>query len=232
MTNELYADSEAAKRNVGKSTSTIYGLHSLGLFGRDVDIATAPHQMLGDYTVGDVAYADINNDNIIDDKDEIALGQSYPLVFGGIDVDLKYRGFGLYILGTYELGASTLLSSTYFQNVGINGYSVKALDRYHPDNNPGGTLPRLTTTTGTNSYRASDFWLAKDNWFRLKNVEFSYTLQNKTGKGFCKASKFFVRGTNLFVISGIKDVDPEAPAAGITNYPVSRAVTAGATISF
>jgi len=232
MTNELYAESEAAKRNVGKPTSTIFGLHSIGLFGKDVDRATAPRQMFGEYTDGDLAYADTNKDGVIDDKDEIAMGQTYPLVFGGIDVDLKYKGFGLYILGTYEFGAVTELNNTYYQNIATNGYSVKALERYHAVNNPNGTLPRLTTTTGSNSYRSSDFWVANDNWFRLKNVEFSYTLQNKTGKGFCKTAKFFVRGTNLCVISAIKDLDPEVINAGVTNYPLSRAVTAGATISF
>ena len=58
-------------------------------------------------------------------------------------------------------------------------------------------------------------------FFRLKNVELSYTLNNNSKKGIGKNYKFFVRGANLFVLSGIKELDPEQMLAGISNYPVS-----------
>ena len=230
--NEVVAAAESYRANVGKPTSTIFGLHSLGIFGKDVNLASAPRQMFGYYTVGDLAYEDKNKDTIVDDRDETAIGQAYPLAVIGVDFDLHYKGFGLYVLGTAEMGASTLLNNTYYQNTGSNGYSVQALNRYHPVNNPTGTLPRLTTTSGSNSYRATDFWLAKDDWFRLKNVEFSYMLENRSGKGFCKTCKFFLRSTNLFVLSGIKELDPEVLNAGVTNYPVYRTFTGGVTVAF
>ena len=230
--NEVVAASESYQSKVGKPTSAIFGMRSVGLFGKDVNLASAPRQMFGYYTVGDLAYEDVNKDSIVDDRDAVMIGQDYPLAVIGADLDLHYKGLGLYVLGTAELGASTLLDNTYYQNTGSNGYSVQALDRYHPVNNPSGTLPRLTTTSGSNSYRASDFWLAKNDWFRLKNVELSYTLENRSGKGFCKTCKFFLRGTNLLVLSGIKDLDPEALNAGVTNYPVYRTFTGGVTVAF
>ena len=49
-----------------------------------------------------------------------------------MNVNLNYKGFGLYILGTAEFGSSVVLDNTYFWNTGTNSYSVKALDRYHP----------------------------------------------------------------------------------------------------
>ncbi len=230
--NEVLAESESYQRTVGKPTSAIFGMHSIGLFGKDVDIASAPRQLFGYYTVGDLAYEDKNKDSVVDDRDAVMIGQAYPLAVIGADLDLHYKGFGLYVLGTAEMGASTLLDNTYYQNTGSDGYSVKALDRYHPLNNPSGTLPRLSTTTGSNSYRAADFWLAKSDWFRLKNVELSYMLENRSGKGFCKTCKFFLRGTNLFVLSGITELDPESLNAGVTNYPVYRAFTGGVTVAF
>ena len=49
---------------------------------------------------------------------------------------------------------------------------------------------------------------------------------------FCKTCKFLLRGTNLLVLSGIKDLDPEALNAGVTNYPVYRTFTGGVTVAF
>lgn len=229
--NEL-SNIEGYRKTVGKPTSAIFGLESLGLFGRDVDLENHPKQMFGSYTTGDVAYKDLNRDGVVDDKDETQIGQTFPIGVLGINLDLNYKGFGLYILGTAELGASVVLNNNYYWNTGTNSYSVKALDRWHPENNPEGTLPRLTTTSGTNSYRTSDFWVSKADWFRLKNVELSYTFDNRNSMKVFKTLKVFARGTNLLVFSPIKDLDPEVPNAGLVNYPVCRTITGGITIGF
>ncbi len=223
---------EEYRKTVGRPTSAIFGQISEGLFGRDVDLEGHPRQAFGYYTTGDIAYKDLNNDSVIDDRDETMIGQSFPVTTWGIDVDLQYKGFGLYVLGTAETGASALLSNAYYWNNGADSYSVKALDRWHPVNNPDGTLPRLTTTTGSNSYRNSDFWIEDASFFRLKNVELSYTFNNYKAKGVMKQIKVFLRGTNLCVISKIKDLDPERLDAGITNYPVYRTFTGGLSFTF
>lgn len=223
---------EEYRKQVGKSTSTIFGLQSEGLFGRDVALDGHPAQMFGAYGIGDIAYRDLNGDGVVDDRDKTDIGQTFPLTTWGINIDLKYKGFGLYILGTAETGLQKLLTNSYYWNKGEDSYSVAALDRFHPTNNPGGKYPRLTTTEGANSYRDSDFWIEDAGFFRLKNVELSYTLTNKKATGFCKQCKFFVRGTNLFVLSKIKDLDPECLDAGLTNYPVYRTFTGGVSITF
>lgn len=223
---------EEYRKSVGRPTSAIFGQVTEGLFGRDVALEGHPAQMFGPYGVGDIAYRDLNGDQVVDDRDQTMLGQSFPLTVWGVNIDLRYKGFGLYVLGTAETGVQKLLTNNYYWNKGEDAYSVTARDRYHPTNNPDGKYPRLTTTAGTNSYRNSDFWLEDAGFFRLKNVELSYTLTNRKPTGFCKQCKFFVRGTNLFVLSKIKDLDPECLDAGLTNYPVYRTFTGGVSITF
>ncbi|MCF0176164.1 MAG: SusC/RagA family TonB-linked outer membrane protein, partial [Bacteroidales bacterium] len=102
---------------------------------------------------------------------------------------------------------------------------------YHPKNNPDGWYPALTTTTGANNFVKSTYWLENTSFFRLKNVEFSYTLPVAKGALMVvKSVKFFARGTNLFVLSAEKDLDPETMNAGVTTYPLYRTVTAGFSI--
>ena len=222
------------RQEEGKSTNVIMGYESLGLFGKDVtDIDGHANQsgLGGSYGVGDIAYKDQNNDGVIDDLDKIDLGVNAPTTQLGITVDLKYKGFGLYMLGTSSLGVTKNLTNTYYQNFGTSKYSVLANDRYHAVNNPDGTQPSLTTTDGANNTVNSDFWTQSGNFFRLKNVELSYTLDLKSNE-VIKNSKFFVRGNNLFVLSKIDDLDPEAPNGGVTNYPVLRMITGGVSVSF
>lgn len=38
-------------------------------------------------------------------------------------------------------------------------------------------MPRLTTTTESNNFRDSSFWTENGSFFRLKNVELSYTFE-------------------------------------------------------
>ena len=223
---------EDYRKSVGRPTSGIFGLEHEGLFGKEVALAGHAKQYFGYYTDGDIAYKDQNNDNIVDDRDETYLGQSFPLTSWGATIDLRYKGFGFYALCTAETGASKMLNNAYYWNTGANGYTVKAAERYHAVNNPTGTLPRLTTTAGSNSYRDSSFWLADASFLRLKNIELSYTLDNRKADGFFKQCRLFLRGTNVFVLGAIKDLDPEMTNSGVTNFPVYSTYTGGLTVSF
>ncbi|HQB27869.1 MAG TPA: SusC/RagA family TonB-linked outer membrane protein [Paludibacter sp.] len=223
---------EEARKSVGKPTDAIFGLQSRGLFGRDVDITTAPVQGFGPYRVGDLAYVDANNDGYVDNRDHVMIGNSFPYTVLGIDLDLKYKNWGLYVLGTSELGVHHMLNNSYFWNTGDSKYSVIAEQRYHPVNNPSGIYPALTTKNGENSYRASDFWLEDASFFRLKNIELSYLYNFKDPSFFIKDMKIFARGTNVFVLSKQKDLDPEVLGAGLTNYPVTAYYTGGVTFTF
>ena len=74
------------------------------------------------------------------------------------------------------------------------------------------------------------FWMENGAFFRLKNVELSYKFSNDLW--LAKTTKFYVRGTNLFVLSSVKDLDPEVPNSGVSNYPLFRTITAGVTVAF
>lgn len=217
----------------GDPSDAMYGYVSRGLFGKDVDMSTAPSQQFGPYQAGDIAYEDLNGDNRIDELDIKMVGNNFPRVHLGINLNLNYKGFGLYVLGTGQFGYYNWRNSSYYWFSGENKYSIEALNRYHPTNNPDGNFPRLTTTNSLNNYRNSTFWIEKADLFRIKNIEASYTLENKTNTNlFYKSVKLFVRGTNLACFSNVKNRDPEAVNAGLDSYPLLKTVTAGLTLSF
>lgn len=217
-------------RRTGQSSDAIFGLEDNGLFKDQTAVEAGPFQTYGPYGVGNIAYQDQNRDGIIDDRDRMAIGNTFPRTTLGVNLDLNYKGFGLFVLGTSELGVNRMLDNSYYRNDSEDKYSSYVLDRFHPVNNPNGSVPALTTYVATNDFRNSTFWMADASFFRLKNVELSYSMSN--GAWLVKNVKFYVRGTNLFVLSKIKDLDPEVLNAGVDNYPVFRTVTGGVSVSF
>ena len=88
------------------------------------------------------------------------------------------------------------------------------------------------TTEGSNNFRNSTFWLVNKNFFRLKNIELNYTFNKFATSSVVSEIKVFARGSNLFVLSSVKDLDPELLNAGVVNYPVCRNITAGVSFVF
>ncbi len=219
------------RRTEGLPTDVIMGFVSEGLFSSATEIDNDHRQNLGTHTsIGDLNYKDLNNDLIVDELDQKAIGNSTPRFTFGVNVKLNYKGLGFYALGTGAMGYDVDLKNYYYHS-GSEKYNIHAREAYNLTSNTG-TLPRLTTTGRAANSKTSDFWLYKGDYFRLKNVELSYTLRNPSASALINKTKFFVRGTNLFVLSDIKDVDPEVPMAGISNYPVLSTYSAGLSINF
>ena len=225
-----FTDVEAYRTIIGRPTSAIWGLESQGLFGKDVALSGHPVQTYSACQDGDIAYVDKNGDGLVDESDKCMIGQSFPVTQLGLHVSLQYKGFSFFALATSSLGQTVNCTNAYFVNSGEDAYSVLALDRYHPLNNPGGIQPRLTTLTGGNNDVTSSFWTRDGSFLRLKNVEFSYSFLR--GQKTPRTYKVFVRGENLCVLSKIKDLDPECLNAGVSTYPFFRTVTGGLSFAF
>ncbi len=228
---DLY-DVDSNANTIRNSTDTMYGYVSEGLFGRDIDLDGHTTQALGYYTTGDIAYSDLNGDDVVDELDQQKLGNSFPRTNIGLSAEFNYKGFGLYLQGVSYLGYDVWLNNSYYWVNGDDKYSAITADRYHPTYNPDGEYPRLTTTESYNNHRNSDFWMESGNFFKLKKVEVSYTFGESYNLGAMSRLKVFVRANNLFTASKIKDFDPEAMAAGLTTYPLFTTITGGVNLTF
>lgn len=107
---------------------------------------------------------------------------------------------------------------------------------------PGNNITKDGLTNGIRgSQTPSDYWLQNASYLRMDNVTLSYTF--KSVKGF-QNLRVYATGTNLFVITPYKGIDPEIKT-GDTNqayidgnvgtegfYPRSRSVIIGVNVSF
>jgi TonB-linked SusC/RagA family outer membrane protein len=233
----LVVDEPAALPEYQKRTGTdmdaFWLYEAEGLFQTAGEISSRNvSQSWGALQPGDIRYSDINGDYVVDELDVHATDFHSPRFFYGLNLSAGYKGIGIYALGQGVADGDVMLASNrYFM---INGtgqnYSELMLDRFPVTND----YPRLTTVS-LNNYQYSTFWVAKAAYFRLKNIELSYTFPAAASRRLAMNNlRIYVRGTNIAAISSLKkySVDPENINAGITGYPLFRTITAGISCKF
>lgn len=182
---------------------------------------------------GDIKFADINGDNKLDGNDRIRYNRtSVPTFTYGINLGAKYKGFDVTALLQGAMGG------VFFQSTesGDFGNFLKSFyDNRWTEENHSTSYPR--TYNRSNEYwvnQSNTFWIHSSDYIRLKNVEVGYTLPNAlTSKVKIERLRFYINGYNLLTIAPcMKDYDPENTNGRGYNYPLSKIINFGASITF
>lgn len=201
------------------------------------DIANSPVQKIPGHESrpGDFKYKDINNDNIVDEKDIAPIGYStLPEIQFGMAFNVMYKKFDISILFQ---GVTNV--SNYYGDWGIfangNNFRARHTKSWTEERVANGekiSYPRLTTQTNPNEIRNS-FFINDGSYLRLKNVEIGYTIDNDLAKWLgADRIRFYANGLNLITWDRlpVKDFDPEMQ--GINIYPISRLINFGVNFIF
>lgn len=182
---------------------------------------------------GDIKFADINGDNKLDGNDRIRYNRtSVPTFTYGINLGAQYKGFDVTALLQGAMGG------VFFQSTesGDFGNFLKSFyDNRWTEENHSTSYPR--TYNRSNEYwvnQSNTFWIHSSDYIRLKNVEVGYTLPNVlTSKIKIERLRFYINGYNLLTIAPcMKDYDPENTSGRGYNYPLSKIINLGASITF
>ncbi len=197
---ELYTDSY--RNRAGKPINAIFGLQSEGLFKDQTDINSHEEQKFGTVAPGNIKYKDQNGDGIIDQRDEVYLGQWTSPFTGGINLTAEWKGFTLFALGTASFGGTGLKNGNYYWVSGASKYSAVVRNSWTENTKNTATYPRLTTLSGSNDFRTSDFWTYSTNRFNISKVQLTYDFSSKMfAHSFIKGLKVYVSGNDLLTIS-------------------------------
>ncbi len=230
-----YLDSDQRRINIksGKWTDRTFGYLSDGLFvsQEEIDNLTYDQDQRGNTTLrpGDVKYLDVNDDKIIDWKDQVQIGQgTVPTWVVGFNPSFNYKNFDLDFLFQGSLGfdvIATLDSRTeeYYNNRWTE-----------TNNNRYALVPRLGGAS-SNGW-TSDYRLVPGDYIRLKSVNLGYTLKNNILKSIdIESLRFFFSGVNLLTWSSLNKygLDPEVPTGrGSNYYPQQRNLSVGLILIF
>ncbi len=203
-----------------------------------------PTSGFGPVQPGDIKYADLNGDNVIDSYDvkRIGNGDVPPLTYG-FGITARYKNFDLSMFFQGQQGATMLMSGQSIQPfIGDGGrgnlYSV-VTDRWTNENDdPNALYPRLSYGASNvgqvSNTQASTWWQRDVDFVRLKTAEIGYTLPNSlTSKLSIDNVRIYMRGTNLLTFSDFDLWDPELTnSRNGSAYPTTKVVSLGVNVSF
>ena len=159
-----------------------------------------------------------------------------PKGFGGINTNLSYKNFSLFLLFNYQYGNYIWDGATgYIRTDGYSPYNNMSKDMLQRWQKPGDItdVPRPSISTQGRAYN-STAWIHKGDFLRLKNLTLSYNLPKEIiSKVSLKSVRAYMSGTNLLTFSGL-DFDPEVPMGGYVSFtlPAMKTLTFGLEISF
>jgi len=220
------------------SHDMVKGKDGSGFFYSDesINLTGLTYEGVGTPEPGDFIYKDLNNDNIINDRDMAPIGYSslLPRINYGISLSASLKGFDLSVLfqgvGKYSKtysGAGIYESAGNFYKMHLQRWSE---ERYA--NNEKISYPRLSSSGGP-SLQPNSFFIMDASFLRLKNAEVGYTLPVYVSKKIGISDvRFYLRGNNLYTWSHLKSgsFDPEQNSP--TAYPTMRNYSIGLNITF
>ena len=167
--------------------------------------------------VGYFKYTDLNEDGVVDDKDQVPLhassipgityGFGLTVSYAGFDASVFFQGVGRYASpwgGTQGVYENTY-RGTYF------GYHKTAWTAERFANGEEITYPALSTQSNTNHVN-NDFFIMNRSYLRLRNIELAYTLPARLLQPIgVNAFRVYVSGHNLFLWDKLpmNHLDPE-----------------------
>lgn len=222
--------SEPYRSAVGRSMTTIWGYRCIGQYQTDEEAAAVTQYFDTELKAGDLKYQDMNGDGVINSSDICAIGDSNPAMHYGISLYFKYRGLDLLLTGTGCSSCDLLMNNSYYWN----GWETGNYSKYTLDHVNDASHPRLTYNKINNNYQTSSYWLRNGSYFKLQTLELGYDLpvgKLNIARAF-RSLRVYLRGNNLFTLSGIKDLDPEALNSGLNNYPLMKTFVGGFKFTF
>jgi TonB-linked SusC/RagA family outer membrane protein len=197
----------------GFPISSFFGYTIDGIFQSNDEAAAAPVNNLGtnQNKAGRFKFRDINNDGVINTQDLSIIGNPHPDFSYGINLNVNYKNFGLAVFGQGVHGNQIFNYVKYwtdFPTFAGNRSTRMLYDSWRPGKTDA-ILPQLTSSDQV-SILPSTYYLENGSYFRMKNIQLTYTLPStilsKIGIG---SARVYVQSQNLFTITKYSGMDPE-----------------------
>jgi hypothetical protein len=208
--------------------------------------------------IGDLIFADLNNDGVINEKDRTFIGNPEPKFTFGFGNTFSYKGIDLNIYLAGSVGGSVVnWQRRFLENPRENtnlldkalGYARLSDDdqtdyRLVTVTGGDGDMPRIASSSAASSsnFRFSDRFVEDGSYLRIQNISIGYTFPQRWMKNlYIQNLRVYVNLQNVYTLTGYSGYDPEigsyqqdALMTGIDNgrYPSPRIYTFGVNLTF
>jgi TonB-linked SusC/RagA family outer membrane protein len=222
---------------LGHSRTSYFGYVTDGLFQSQDEVSKSPVQP--GKGVGRIRFKDLNGDGTINALDQAWLGTELPGLTYGLNTQINYKNFSLSI---FMRGISSVIvndASKVFTDflgtaTGVNK-GTRLLNAWNPQNT-GATIPAVSLVNANAETRASDYLLVNGDYFKVQNIQLSYSLPSELVSRIRLTSlRFYGNADNLILIykksgaTAFTGADPETPGS---IYPRPVTFTLGLDVRF
>lgn len=227
---------------IGEPLGSFFGYQQIGVFRDRAELDASPR--FPDARPGDVKFADVNNDGVVNPNDRTLIGNNQPDFIYGFNNTLTYGGFDLSISAQGVQGGQILnLSRRFIENLeGNQNQLTTVLERWRSPEQPGnGIVPRANVRTTGNSNAVSSRWVESASYFRIRNITLGYRVpRTLSDRVKIQNARVYVGVQNAFTFSKYLGYNPEvsgyesALTGGVDygSYPLARTYTLGLNFSF
>ena len=187
--------------------------------------------------LGRIRWKDLNEDGVINEKDQKWIYSPVPDFTWGLNIYLEYKNldFTMFWQGVQGVDVISDLKRESDLWAGLNITNLnkgrRLLDAWTP-NNPGSNIPAVSTMDNNNEKRVSSYFVENGSFAKMRNIQLGYNFgSNVCDKLHIARLRMYVSAQNLLTIKSksFTGVDPENPNFG---YPIPLNVTYGLNVSF
>ena len=205
-------DQEVSRSAVGQPIGSFYGYETIGIFQTQKQVDD--YKLQPNAKPGDLIFADLNKDGVINGNDRTFIGSPLPKFSYGFNADLKWRhfDFSFFIQGSYgnKIYDLTRYYGDFF-NLSAYNKNSRVLNAWTPDNT-NTSVPRLSLNDPNNNIRPSSYYVQDGSYVRLKNVQIGYNFPERLVHGNLR---LYLMAQNLLTITRYQGLNPEV---GLQNY--------------
>ncbi|MCC8197032.1 MAG: TonB-dependent receptor [Tannerellaceae bacterium] len=234
-----HAQGELMILRVGEPVGSLWGLTRLGTWGEHEAEEAARYNRLP----GDIKYADLNNDGVINNDDNSIIGKTSPDWTMTLSNTFLWKNFDLSFDLRFVIGHQVVNASTHNaeDRSGVaNGFRTN-LNAWTPANQNTMVAQRRPMSTYYDSY-PDTHWMQNGSFVRGQNLVLGYNFDRPLiKKAGLEALRVYVSAQNLFCITNYTGYDPEVTTRydatfgqGIDDFsePKARTWTVGLNVKF
>tara|TARA_R110002096_G_scaffold42475_6_gene114650 strand:+ start:9946 stop:13107 length:3162 start_codon:yes stop_codon:yes gene_type:complete len=216
---------------IGQSQFSIFGYKTAGLFQSQADIDSSPTQVGA--RPGGLKFQDLSGNGSIGAEDRDFLGTTLPDLEYGIRIDLNYKNFDFSVFGSGVAGRIGQDPYIFWNNYasGRENSGLGVLDAWTPTNT-GSDIPSLSLAF--NDQRISDYLYRKNSYFKLRNLQFGYSLPEEMISKWAGMTglRIYFQGENLFWFTPNDYIGADPERTNVDNIPVPTTLSLGLNINF
>ncbi len=170
-------------------------------------------------------------DSVVNQFDNVFLGNTLPAVFGGLNLDVQWRGFdvGIFLqgVGDFQRINNARRAGESMGSLG-NNFWTTVRDRWTPQNT-NTDIPRAVAEDPGGNNRFSDRWVENAGFIRLRQAQIGYSFSPQVREmlGNMTQLRIYIAGSNLATFTNWSGIDPENDVV-----PVPRILSAGVNLAF